>query len=96
MSILSREFDDRLKWPFDGEVTVQAYNRTLRNWVEEESIWLNKKDCDLVAVRRQIDTLSSACWGYPEWLSFQDLKSHFVKGTNILRVRVVNVKVNSI
>jgi hypothetical protein len=96
VSILCGEFDDHLKWPFDGEVTVQAYNRTLEKWVKEEKLCLNKEECDLHVVGRQIGILSFGGWGCLEWLSFQDMKSHFVKDTNILRLRVVSVKVNSV
>ena len=96
VSILRGEFDDQLKWPFDGEITVQAYNRTLKRWDKEEKIQLNSKECDLDIVERQIDILYSAGWGCLNWLSSQDLKLHFVKDTNTLRVRVVSVKVNSI
>ena len=96
VSILRGEFDDQLKWPFDGEVTVQAYNRTLERWAKEEKIQLNKEECDLNVVGRQINILYSAGWGCQEWLSFRSLKSHFVKESNVLRVRVVSVKINSI
>ena len=96
VSILRGEFDDQLKWPFDGEVTVQAYNRTLARWDNEETILLNEQECDVDVVERQIDVLSSASWGCQQWLSFRDLKAHFVKDTSILRLRVVTVKVNSV
>ena len=96
VSILRGEFDDQLKWPFDGEVTVQAYNRTLERWDKERKIQLNMKECELDVIQRQIDILSSTGWGYQKWLSSQDMKSHFVKDTNTLRLRVVTVKVNSI
>ena len=96
VSILRGEFDDQLKWPFDGEVTVQAYNRTLERWDKEEKLRLNKEECDLDIVGRQVDILSSAGWGCLKWLSFRDLKARYVKDTNTFRLRVVSVKVNSI
>ena len=95
VSILHGEFDDHLKWPFDGEVTVQVYNRTQEKWSIETKIELNK-ECGLDVVERQVDLLSSARWGCPKWLSHSDLKVNFVKDTNTLRFRVVSVKVNSI
>ena len=94
--ILRGEFDDHLKLPFDGEVTVQAYNRTLERWDKEEKIQLNKEECGLDIVGRQIDILYYAGWGCLKWLSFRNVRSHFVKDSNTLRLRVVNVKVNSI
>jgi hypothetical protein len=96
VSIVCGEFDDQLKWPFDGEVTVQAYNRTQERWAKEEKICLNKEECDPDVVGRQIGILSSGSWGYPKWLSSRELKWHYVKDTNTLRLRVVSVKVNSI
>jgi TNF receptor-associated factor 4 len=96
VSIIRGEFDDQLKWPLDGEITVQAYNRTLERWTKEEKIQLNKEECDLEVVGRKINILSSGGWGCLKWLSFRDLKAHFVKDTNTLRLRVVSVKINSI
>ena len=95
VSILHGEFDDHLKWPFDGAVTVQAYDRTQEKWSKETKIELNK-ECGLDVVERQVDLLSSAGWGCPKWMSHSDLKANFVKDTNTLRLRVVSVKVNSI
>ena len=63
VSILRGEFDNQLKWPFDGEITVQAYNRTLERWDREVKLRLNKEECDLDVVGKQVDILSSAGWG---------------------------------
>jgi TNF receptor-associated factor 4 len=96
VSIVRGEFDDQLKWPFDGEITVQAYNRTLERWDKEVKMCLNKDVCELTVVQQQIGILSSAGWGYQAWLSSQDMKLYFMKDTNVLRLRVVSVKVNSV
>ena len=32
VTILKGEYDDGLHWPFDGQVTVQAYNRATKEW----------------------------------------------------------------
>ena len=96
VSILCGEFDSQLNWPFDGEVTVQVYNRTQEKWSKDTKILLNKEECGLDVVGRQIDLLSYSGWGCLKWLSSPDLKAHFVKNTNTLRLKVVSVKVNSI
>ena len=93
--ILHGEFDDQLKWPFDGEVTVQVYNHSQEKWSKEAKIQLNKKVCGLDVVQRQVGLLPSAGWGCPKFLLFSDLKAYFVKDTNVVRFRIVNVKVYS-
>ena len=96
VSIIRGEFDDQLKWPFDGEVTVQVYNRTKERWSEETKIQLNEKECGLDVVERQVGLLSSAGWGCEKFLSYPDLKANFVKDTNVVRFRIMSVKVHNI
>ena len=47
VTILRGEFDDQLNWPFDGSVTVQAYNHTIKQWSNEYTIVLNQKSTTL-------------------------------------------------
>ena len=94
--ILRGEFDDQLKWPFDGEITIQAYNHTRMRWSRESRILLNEKECGLDVVGRQVGPLNSGGWGCPKFLSYSDFKVHFVKDTNAASFRVVGVKVYSV
>ena len=86
--IFRGEFDDHLKWPFDGEVTVQAYNRTQGRWSKEAKIQLNERKCDPDVVGRQVGHLTSAGWGCPKFLSYSEFKMNFVKDTNTASFRV--------
>jgi hypothetical protein len=54
MTIIRGEFDDQLKWPFDGKVTVQAYNRTQRQWCAELTVALNRRVCSVDVVRKRV------------------------------------------
>jgi TNF receptor-associated factor 4 len=93
--ILRGEFDDQLKWPFDGEVTVQAYNHSQRRWCREKKIRLNDRECGLDVVGRQVGPLISGGWGYPIFLPYSEFKVQFVKDTNTASFRIMGVKVFS-
>ena len=91
--ILRGEFDDKLRWPFDGEVTVQAYNRTTEQWSMKKIFALNEKCCGLVYVCRQVDTITIADWGYVDYLPLSEFKKDYVKDTDVVRFRITDVKV---
>ena len=93
LDILRGEFDDKLQWPFDGEVTVQAYNRTTRQWSMEQTFILNKRKCDLSVVSRRVDAMAATSWGYNDLLPLSELKRDYVKHINAVRFRVTNVKI---
>ena len=78
MTILRGEFDDQLKWPFDGEVTVQAYNRTQRRWSAELTVSLNRRVCGLDVVRQRVDSLSYECQPR-EFLPYSMLESDYTR-----------------
>ena len=93
--ILRGEFDDQLPWPFDGEVTIQLYNRTKEEWSTEQSIALNEKECGVDVVKRREDQLAYVGWGHPNFLPYSELKADFQKEANAIRFRVTKVKVFS-
>ena len=92
MTILRGEFDDQLKWPFDGEITVQAYNRTQKQWCAELTVALNRRVCGLDVVRRCVDSLSYGCQP-KKFLPYSVLESDYIHGTNIIRFRVTEIKI---
>ena len=78
------EFDDQLRWPFNGRITVQAYNRTKGRWSYEQVIMMN-------AVKRCVDT-SSGSFGRHDFISFMYL-DNYLRSTNSLRIRVARVEI---
>ena len=86
--ILRGEFDDQLCWPFDGRITVQAYNRTTKQWSNEHTIILER-------VTRCTDVLAHGCWGFSNYLRLSDLIADYVWGTNIIRFRIVRVRISN-
>ena len=93
--ILSGEFDEQLQWPFDGEVTMQLYNRTKQDWSLGHSIVLNEKECGLDVVSKPVDQLASFGWGWSSNLPCSVLKRDFQHEANAIRFRVTDVKVNN-
>ena len=92
VDILRGEFDDQLKWPFNGEVTIQAYNRTQRRWSAELIVVLNERACGLDVVKKRIDSLSYADHT-EEFLRCSKLEADYHHGIFIIRFRVTNVKI---
>ena len=92
VSILCGEFDDQLRWPFDGSITIQAYNRTTEQWSNEHTIVMNEKD-GLQNVKRCVDLLAHGGRGYHNFLSLSELKNDYVKETNVVRFRITKVEI---
>ena len=94
VTILRGEFDDQLKWPFNGEVTIQAYNHTQRRWCAEVIVVLNERACGLDVVQKRIDSLSYAYYG-EEFLhcSKHDRTRLPSWHQNIIRFRATKVKI---
>ena len=65
--IFPGEFDDQLRWPFNGRITVQAYNRTTEKWSFERTIVMNVRKCGLAAVKRCDNTLNAVGGGYDDF-----------------------------
>ena len=86
------EFDDQLRWPFKGEVTVQVYNRTTEKWSNEETIVLSKEECGMKFVRRCVDVQSCGSRGYNDFLSLSELQDNYItKNGRITTFRVTKV-----
>lgn len=81
------EFDDQLEWPFNGQITVEAYNFTAKEWSKPTII---KLDMDVAkdAVHRPT-TFRNGSWGFPDYLSHDELCNHYVKKHDFVSMRVV-------
>ena len=95
VGILRGEFDDDLQWPFSGSVTVEAYNRTLKQWSNRKEIVLNPHECDLRVVSNRVNILVDGKKGYQDFLPLDDFENDYVKSFNAARFRVLHVKVYS-
>jgi TNF receptor-associated factor 4 len=94
VSIYRGEFDDQLRWPFDGSITVQAYNCTTKQWSNEHTITMNKEECTKMHAERCVDVLAQPSWGYPKFLSLSDLNdNYYLKAVEAIRFRVTQCHV---
>ena len=91
-------FDDHLKWPFRGEITIQIVNQDGDHDHVEETIPYNDETPDSTAGRVTGNKERAIGRGYQEFLAHTDLGYNAVKKTqyledNIIIVRVVRVKI---
>ena len=92
VAIVCGEFDDQLRWPFNGSITVHTYNRTTEQWSNGHTIVMNKDIC-VRYVERCVDILTRGGWGRSKFLSVSDLNDNYLKATEAVRFRVTNVQV---
>ena len=91
VGLLHGEFDDHLCWPFDGVITVQAYNRTTNEWSNERRIVMNARECDIRVVSRRMDVLISGKSGYHDYIPLVEFDEDYMKSINVARFRVTSV-----
>ena len=77
-------FDDHLKWPFRGEITIQIVNQAGDHDHYEMAIPYNDKTPDTSA-GRVTDKERSDGWGFHEFLAHDDLPSDIIKMTQYLK-----------
>ena len=95
--LMQGPFDDQLKWPFRGEVTIQIINQAADQSHVEKTIVYNNKLRDNADCRVTGKDTRSVGWGYQRVLAHSDLNYNAAKNTqylkdNIILVRVVQVK----
>ena len=89
-------FDDQLKWPFRGEVTIQIVNQAGDHSHFEKTIQYSDKTKDICAGRVIGNEVRSTGWGYDTFIAHTALaynaamKTQYLKD-NIITVRVVRV-----
>ena len=96
--LMKGPFDDHLKWPFRGEITIQIVNQDGDHDHVEMTIPYTDKTDDDVAGRVTGKERADEGWGYPQFLAHTDLGYNAVKKTqyledNVIIVRVVRVKI---
>ena len=90
-------YDEHLKWPFRGEITIQIVNQAGDHSHVEETNCYNDKTPDSSA-GRVTDNKGSCGWGFHQILAHTDLEYNAAKKTQYLKdsiiiVRVVRVKI---
>ena len=96
--LMKGQFDDHLKWPFRGEITIQIVNQDGDHDHVEKTIPYNDKTPDANAGRVTDNKVRASGWGKHKFLAHTDLGHNAVKKTrylkdNIIIVRVVRVKI---
>ena len=95
--LMQGPYDDHLKWPFRGEITLQIVNQAGDHSHVEKTIHYKGETPDSYA-GRVIDKERASGWGVHQFLAHTDLEYNAAKKTqylkdNIIIVRVVRVKI---
>ena len=95
--LMQGPYDDHLKWPFRGVITIQIVNQAGDHSHVEMTIPYNDETLDVYA-GRVIGKERSGGWGRQKFLAHTDLKYNAAKKTQYLKddiiiVRVVRVKI---
>ena len=82
--ILRGEYDNQLKWPFNGIVTIEMFNRVTNTWDNSQSICLD-------GLGRSIDSSFGSNWGYRKWTSLDVVNKKYLCHSNLrFKVTIVN------
>ena len=94
--LMKGPFDDHLKWPFRGEITIQIVNQDGDHDHVEKTIHFNKKTPNANTGRVTGNKERGGGWGYSQFKAHTDLykaaKTQYLKD-NIFIVRVVRVTI---
>ena len=95
--LMKGQFDDHLKWPFRGEITIQIVNQAGGHGHFEKSIVYNDKTPDNTASRVTEKERANG-WGHHQFLPQTDLKYNAENNTQYLKdgiiiIRLVRVKI---
>ena len=89
--IMRGEYDDQLKWPFNGTVTIAMFNWGNKEWDYSTNIKLD----DSVSIndrRRAVDCITGGGHGYSMWISFKELAEKYLL-EGVIRFKVTKVEV---
>ena len=96
--LMRSPYDDHLKWPFRGRITIQIVNQAGDHSHMEETIYYSDKTDDDTAGRVSDKKRSDHGKGFHKFLAHTDLEYNAAKNTRYLKddiiiVRVVRVKI---
>ena len=89
--IMRGEYDDQLKWPFNGVVTIAMFNRRTNEWDNSKDFKLDDSVPNNDR-RRVVDRLSGGGCGYPRWITSKELAEKYLL-EDIIRFKVKKVEV---
>ena len=100
LRMMAGEYDDDLKWPFHGEVTVQLLNqRNNVNHCEEalvENSDYSSNDCRECFARVQGVQQRGPEWGYPKFIPHKKLTYNAAKDRQYLKNDCLKFQVNKV
>ena len=88
--IMRGEYDDQLKWPFNGVVTIDIFNWGTKEWDYTETIPLD----DSVPINtrgRAVDSLFGGNWGYMGWVLSAELVKKYLQ-RDVVRFKIKKVE----
>ena len=96
--VMQGSYDDRLKWPFRGEITIQIVNQAEDQSHYENTISYDDETPDVSAGRVTGKERSERGWGVAQFLAHTDLQYNAAEKTlymkdDIIIVRVVSVEI---
>ena len=96
--LMQGSYDDQLKWPFRGEITIQIVNQAGDHSHVERTTHFNDKTPNKYTGRVTGKETAEGGWVFFHFLAHTDLKYNAAKKTqyvkdDIIKVRVVNVKI---
>ena len=94
-SLMRGPYDDHLKWPFRGEITVQIVNQAGDHSHVEKTIPYNDKTSDDTA-GRVVGKERVNGWGFHEFIAYTDLEYNAKKKTQYLKDDIIIVRVVSV
>ena len=92
------EYDDQLKWPFRGEVTIQLLNQSGNEGHWEETFYYDDSVSNAVAGRVVGRQRAPTCKGYSQFIAHTDLRNgnqQYLRN-DCLKFRISGVVVKSI
>ena len=93
VQLMRGEFDDELEWPFDGLVTIEAYNWTMNEWSVRTTIDLTKAKNDSGCICRP-QMFRNYAKGCDRFISYGNLEHNYFKPTGLdsVSLRVSSVE----
>ena len=92
VSIMRGEFDDQLKWPFRGDITIQLLNQEGEGH-HTRTLCYNDKVEDKYACRVMKGKRASYVWGHGVFLPHTDLRPKYLKN-DCIKLRIKRVILN--
>ena len=91
--LLPGEFDDQLRWPFNGTIIVEVYDCISERWSFKRVIEMNERKFGAGAVSRCVDKIFWNSAGFDDFLSFTHL-GRCISGASSLRIRITRIDIN--